>query len=82
KFDAGGGLFDAVVTDISMPRMNGGDLAAALAERNPELRILFLTGYASRDKAAGLQAHPGWRLLMKPIDPERLVEAVRGLIRD
>lgn len=82
KFDAGGGLFDLVVTDISMPHMNGADLAHALAERNPELRILFLTGYASRDKAAGLQARPGWRLLMKPIDPERLVESVRSLIRE
>lgn len=82
KYDAAGGLFDAVVTDISMPHMNGADLAHALAERNPELRILFLTGYASRDKAAGLQAHPGWKLLMKPIDPERLVEAVRGLIHE
>jgi signal transduction histidine kinase len=82
KFDEAGGLFDAVVTDISMPHMNGADMAHALAERNSELRILFLTGYASRDKAAGLQAHPGWKLLMKPIDPERLVEAVRSLIRE
>lgn len=82
KYDAAGGLFDAVVTDISMPHMNGADLAHALAERNSELRILFLTGYASRDKAAGLQSHPGWKLLMKPIDPERLVEAVRALIRE
>lgn len=75
-----GGLFDIVISDISMPRMSGPELARALEEHNPELRILFLTGYASRDMAEGLTARPGTQILMKPVTPEKLLAAVRELI--
>ncbi len=82
RWDECGGLFDALVTDVSMPRMNGPELARALEERNPGLRALFLTGYASRGTAADLTAQPGRRILMKPVPPERLVQAVRDLLAD
>lgn len=82
RWDECGGLFDAVVTDVSMPRMNGLELARALEERNPGLRILFLTGYASRETAAGLTAQPGRQIMMKPVPPERLLQAVRDLLAD
>ncbi|PWC37567.1 response regulator [Azospirillum sp. TSO35-2] len=82
RYDAAGGLFDAVVSDVSMPRMNGPDLARALEERNPHLRILFLTGYASKETAAGLMAQPGRQVVMKPVTPERLLQALRGLLAD
>lgn len=81
-YDAKGGLFDAVVSDLSMPRMNGTDLGRALEERNPEIRILYLTGYASREAAAGLTAPPGRKLVMKPVAPERLLQALRDLLAD
>ncbi len=82
RWDEGGGLFDAVVTDVSMPRMNGLDLARALEERNPGLRILFLTGYASKETAADVTAQPGRQIVMKPVTPERLLQAVRDLLSD
>ncbi|HEY0834042.1 MAG TPA: response regulator [Azospirillum sp.] len=81
-WDACGGLFDLVVSDMSMPRMNGAELARALEARNPGLRMLFLTGYTSRDKAEGLTATAGRALLMKPISPERLIQAVQDLLAD
>ncbi|HYD69022.1 PAS domain S-box protein [Azospirillum sp.] len=82
RWDECGGLFDLVVTDVSMPRMNGAELARELEGRNPNLRMLFLTGYTSRDKAEGLTAKAGRALLMKPIGPERLIQAVRDLLAD
>lgn len=82
RFDAAGGLFDAVVSDVSMPRMNGPDLARAIAERNPAMPILFLTGYASKETAAGLTGQPGRRIAMKPVAPERLLEALRDLLAE
>lgn len=81
KFDDEGGLFDLVVTDISMPRMNGAELARALSERNPYLRMLFLTGFASRELASSLMGREEWRLLMKPVAPDDLARAVRDLMR-
>lgn len=82
RFDEAGGLFDLVVTDVSMPQMNGAELAQVLIERNPYLRMLFLTGYASREQAASLTQHEGWQLLMKPVAPEKLLRAVRDLVGD
>lgn len=82
RYDEAGGLFDAVVSDLSMPRMNGPDLARALEERNPGLRILFLTGYASKETAAGLTAQAGRRIVMKPVPPERLLQALSDLLAD
>lgn len=82
RWDECGGLFDALVTDVSMPRMNGPELARVLEERNPGLRALFLTGYASRETAADLTAQPGRLILMKPVPPDRLVQAVRDLLAD
>ena len=43
---------DAVVTDLSMPKMNGVELAHRLREREPTLPVLVVTGYA--DLATGI----------------------------
>ncbi|KAA0581168.1 response regulator [Azospirillum sp. B21] len=80
RYDEAGGLFDAVVSDVSMPRMNGLELARALETRNQLLPILFLTGYASRETAAGLTAQEGRQIVMKPVAPERLLHALRDLL--
>jgi CheY-like chemotaxis protein len=42
-----GGAFDLLVTDLSMPRMNGEDLAAAVRRESPGTRIIMLTGFGS-----------------------------------
>jgi len=80
KFDEAGGLFDLVVTDVAMPRMNGAELARELSERNPYVRMLFLTGFASRDLASSLTGRDEWRLLMKPVAPNDLMRAIRDLV--
>ncbi|CAO3354850.1 response regulator [Azospirillum melinis] len=80
RYDEAGGLFDAVVSDVSMPRMNGLELARELETRNQLLPILFLTGYASRETAAGLTAQEGRQIVMKPVAPERLLSALRDLL--
>ncbi len=40
-----GEAIDMVLTDIVMPRMNGVELAAALKERLPQIKVLFMSGY-------------------------------------
>ncbi|MGR3572607.1 ATP-binding protein [Brevirhabdus sp.] len=41
-----GKTFDLMITDFSMPRMNGGQLSKAVRQMHPQLPILLATGYA------------------------------------
>ncbi len=43
KFEAGD--YDIIVTDRSMPEMNGEQLAIAIKERNPKMPVVLLTGF-------------------------------------
>ena len=45
RFAASAETFDALLTDVIMPHMNGRQLATALREAAPDLRVLFITGY-------------------------------------
>lgn len=42
------GRFDILVTDVMMPQMNGDELARRLRQAQPELKVLYLTGYSER----------------------------------
>lgn len=74
--------FDAVITDINMPRMNGIELVEALRAL-PAYKftpILCLTTESSEDmKAKGKAAGAtGW--LVKPFSPEKLLGVINRLI--
>jgi two-component system, cell cycle response regulator CpdR len=38
------GPFDLLLTDLMMPRMTGGELARRMRQRNPVVKVLYLTG--------------------------------------
>jgi CheY-like chemotaxis protein len=46
---------DAVLVDLTMPRMNGADVIAAMRVKKPELRIVLCTGY-DRDRRGPVKA--------------------------
>jgi CheY-like chemotaxis protein len=66
-----------VVTDIEMPGMTGIELAARLLALRPALRIVMMTGDPIRAEAA--RGHPSIvdQVLLKPMQTETLIEAVR-----
>lgn len=68
---------DLLVADILMPEMTGTELARVARERQPELTVLFITGYA--ELPAG-ERPDGAPLLMKPFRPGRLIAEVDGLL--
>ena len=69
---------DLVLTDVVMPQMNGFDLGRALAEKNPDLRVLYMSGY--RDNAASLPGEPPRSFLNKPFTPNVLLAKVREVL--
>ena len=68
---------DLVITDYSMPQMNGAQLAVAVREVRPKLPILLATGYAE------VPPHSGANLprIGKPYRQEQLAEEINKLIK-
>jgi two-component system, cell cycle sensor histidine kinase and response regulator CckA len=70
---------DLLVTDVVMPGMTGPELAAALRQRQPDLPVLYMSGYTAA--ALGPEAKLDSRSAMveKPFNRDMLLTAVRRL---
>lgn len=67
---------DILISDIRMPGMNGLELAEAAKRHCPELKVIFLTGFEDftyAQQAVKLKADD---FVLKPTDPDVLLEAV------
>lgn len=68
---------DVLITDVSLPRLNGYDLAERLVARHPGARVLFISGYTRDVLAQEDLAARGWRFLEKPFRLKELLDCVR-----
>ena len=72
--------FDLLLTDIVMPEMDGIELAQKAALLAPDMRVMFITGFAAVALKAG-KASPGARVLSKPFHLRDLVAEVDRLFQ-
>jgi two-component system cell cycle sensor histidine kinase/response regulator CckA len=72
------GTIHLLLTDMVMPGMNGRDLAANLAAKRPEMKVVYMSGYTGFTHA-GL-ADPEISLLAKPFTRDTLLRKVRGAL--
>jgi DNA-binding NtrC family response regulator len=72
--------FAAVITDQSMPRMTGVQLARALHEVRPGLPVILYSGYSDGLTAPDLQVARIHTVLPKPVDPAALEAALSGAL--
>jgi len=71
------GAMHLLLTDMVMPKMSGGDLAAQLKAERPQIRIVFMSGYSEFSRGDLGKAFPDVPVLQKPFSPASLVEIVR-----
>jgi PAS domain S-box-containing protein len=71
---------DLLLTDIGLPGMNGRQLADQARELRPDLKILFMTGYAENAANAEGFLQPGMDMITKPFDLGHLSQRVRDII--
>ena len=67
--------FSLLLTDIVMPEMDGIELARRATELDPDLKVMFITGFAAVALQAA-DAMPEARLLSKPFHLKDLVNQV------
>ena len=68
-----------LLTDIRMPGVSGPDLAQRLVMPRPEMKILFISGYAE-DKLRMAVQNPRTAFLPKPFSPQQLAAMVRACL--
>jgi PAS domain S-box-containing protein len=78
-YDHNGHKVDLLLTDVVMRQMNGFELAAALAERTPALKILYMSGYRDLLGEGNANQLPAM-FLNKPFTPDALLTKVREVL--
>jgi len=74
--------YDLVITDLTMPGMNGTDLAEQMLRLRPDLLIVLTTGYSAtltREKVRALGIH---EMLLKPVTIQGLGELVHRVLKE
>lgn len=77
-----GQRIDLMISDVGLPGMNGRQLADIGRQMRPDLKVLFITGYAEN---AGVRAgflDTGMQMITKPFAFDQLTAKVREMIED
>src|SRR5437588_731854 len=69
--------YDAIVSDIRIPGMNGLELLAEIQSRRPDTPTLMMTGYADQDLVVQALRAGAYDFIAKPIDRDYLITSLR-----
>ena len=72
--------FEMLLTDIVMPEMDGIELARRAAELDPDIKIMFITGFAAVALNADSTAPKNAKVLSKPVHLRDLVNEVQKML--
>jgi two-component system, cell cycle sensor histidine kinase and response regulator CckA len=80
-FESLGRRPDLLLTDVVMPGMSGPMLADRLLETEPELKVLFMSGYDDRHVVQRYVLERGFRLISKPFTVKSLRAAIHAALK-
>ena len=80
-FEGAGGKVDLVVSDVVMPEMDGPTLLKELRKKNPDLKMIFVSGYAEEAFEKSLPAGEKFAFLPKPFTLKQLIEQVKETMK-
>lgn len=79
RFDEYRDKFDICLSDIIMPKMNGVELYRRLKKVKPDIKFIFMTGYANNIEQVNELIKEGLSLLSKPFTIHEFLEKIRQL---
>jgi len=74
--------FDVVITDLSMPHMDGLELLTKLKEKHPDVSVLLLTGFSTVESAIKAIKLGAFDYIEKPFEAKALLSAIDKLIKE
>ncbi|HVP64343.1 MAG TPA: response regulator [candidate division Zixibacteria bacterium] len=82
RYEQHGGKIDLLVTDVVMPGMDGHDLAERLTQKQPSIKLMFMSGYTENALLKRGIRDMNAAYLQKPFTLQALLEKVREVIAD
>jgi EAL domain-containing protein (putative c-di-GMP-specific phosphodiesterase class I) len=73
--------FDAIVSDIAMPDMDGLALLRAIRQGDLDVPMIFMTGSPALESAMEAIEYGAFRYLVKPVEPSAMLEVVERAVR-
>jgi CheY-like chemotaxis protein len=74
---------DLLITDVGLPgSLNGRQLADAARETRPDLKVMFITGYAQNAAIGNGVLEPGMAMMTKPFALDALAAKIRAMIEN
>jgi two-component system, cell cycle sensor histidine kinase and response regulator CckA len=74
------GPIAALLTDVIMPQMNGPDLVRQVAMLRPQIRVVYMSGYADHQVLEAQSRDEAAVIVHKPFTPEALTRALRTVL--
>ena len=74
------GDIDLLLSDLVMPQVDGRQLAQRLRQKDPNLKVIFVSGYAGHGLAGKDLEFPDARFLAKPVSMQLLAQTVREVL--
>jgi PAS domain S-box-containing protein len=73
--------FDAVITDIRLPDVDGIEILKLAKEINPEAAVIMMTGYASTETAVDAVNQGAYAYFVKPINPDEMKTTIANALK-
>jgi two-component system cell cycle sensor histidine kinase/response regulator CckA len=77
RFEEQGGRIDIVVSDVVMPELDGPSMLKELRKRNPDIKIIFMSGYPDDAFKRNLDPNEQFAFLAKPFTLPQLATKVK-----
>ena len=80
EFKRNPGKYSLLVTDQTMPKMLGTELAAKMRKINPDLKVIIITGYIDKLSDAAKSKTGSYEIILKPIKLNEFSKVIRKVL--